>query len=375
MTRGLVLFAIALAIFVPFNVIAYRALTRIHPRRKAWFRGLLIAGNVMWPFFPFMRSSSDFGRITRALFGPLWFAWSAWTIVYALVLLVLLLLWLPLLRRMTFVRFARWPSRVFLIATAVAGLVGWYHAVVPLRVEQVPIAIAGLPASLEGTRIALLTDLHVGLFTRPSRLRKIFATTAAERPAAVLLAGDLIDDDPYFVPKLLAGTKSLDPATPLLGVLGNHEMYGDPRRVIENMRGSRIRLLVNEGHAVGGLWIAGITDPAANSEAKELVPDLPAAMRHAPPGSLPIVLAHQPKAFDAAQKLGIPLTVCGHTHGGQLGYRPRRLSLAGVFLKRHMGLYREGTSQLYINTGTGYWLLPFRLGMTPEITIIELRAR
>jgi len=40
-----------------------------------------------------------------------------------------------------------------------------------------------------------------------------------------------------------------------------------------------------------------------------------------------------------------------------------------------MGLYRAGASQLYVNTGTGFWLLPFRLGMTPEITVVELRRR
>lgn len=373
MTRGLAFFAIALAIFAAFNFIAWSALTRLHPRRQRLIRVAIVLGNLMWPFFPFMRSSTDFGRITRAVLGPLWFAWNAWTIVYALLLLILLLCWVPFLRRTTFVRFAAAPSRIFLMLTAVAAVVGCYHALVPLRVERVPVAIADLPPSLEGTRIALLSDLHVGLFSRPSRLRKIFATTAREHPTAILLAGDLIDDDPHFVPKLLAATEVLPSTIPLLAVLGNHEMYGDPRRVVAGMRGSRIRLLNNEGYAAGALWIAGVTDPAASRQATELLPDLDAALRGAPPGALPIVLSHQPKAFDEARRRGIALTVSGHTHGGQLGFRPLRLSLAGVFLKRHMGLYREGASQLYINTGTGYWLLPFRLGMTPEIAILELR--
>ena len=59
-----------------------------------------------------------------------------------------------------------------------------------------------------------------------------------------------------------------------------------------------------------------------------------------------------------------------------IGFRPRstlRWSLAGLFLRYHMGLYDVGGAQLYVNTGTGFWLLPFRLGMTPEITLIELR--
>jgi predicted MPP superfamily phosphohydrolase len=69
----------------------------------------------------------------------------------------------------------------------------------------------------------------------------------------------------------------------------------------------------------------------------------------------------------------LPLTLCAHTHGGQFGFRALRWSLAGLFLPYHMGLYRRGASRLYVNTGTGYWLLPWRIGVTPEITLVELR--
>lgn len=92
-----------------------------------------------------------------------------------------------------------------------------------------------------------------------------------------------------------------------------------------------------------------------------------------PAGSTPVVLSHQPRIFDEVQKRRLPLQLSAHTHGGQCGFRPLGWSLAGVFLRYHMGLYRVGASQLYINTGTGYWLFPFRLGMTPEITVVELR--
>jgi predicted MPP superfamily phosphohydrolase len=278
---------------------------------------------------------------------------------------------------MPFATFARWPSRVFLWLVIVGSLVGFYDALVPLRVECVSVAIDNLPASLEGTRIALLGDLHVGLFTRPSRLDEIFATTNALKPDVVLIAGDLVDDDPYFVPKLLAGTHALSPDTPLYAVLGNHEMYGNPYAVIDGLRGSRIRLLVNEGAAHGALWIAGISDFAAASlpGKTNLAPDFGKALAAMPRGSFPLVVAHQPKVFDGVRQRGLPLAVSAHTHGGQLGFRPLRWSLAGVFLPYHMGLYRAGASQLYVNTGTGYWLVPFRLGMTPEITLIQLRRK
>lgn len=373
--RILIFLTIAGAIFIPLNVIAYRQLVRIHPRRRPLVIALVILGNLLWPFLPLLNRLHPFMRGVRAVLAPLWFGWASFSLLYCAVLLVVALAWLPLRKRMPFAQFARWPSRVFLSTLILGFIAGCWQALVPLRVERVPVAIANLPSQLEGKRIALLGDLHVGMFTRPSRLERIFRTTDALKPDVVLLAGDLIDDDPAFVPKLLDATQFLAPSTPLYGVLGNHEMYGDPFAVIGRLYGSRIQLLVNQGAAVGPLWIAGVSDYAANDiNKKELIPSVAEALRGMPSGALPIVLAHQPaRAFEEARERNLPLVLAAHTHGGQLGYRPLRLSLAGVFLRYHMGLYRAGASQLYINTGTGYWVFPFRLGMTSEITLIELR--
>lgn len=381
--RSIAFFAIALAIFVPFNWIAWVGLTRIHPRRRRWTLAVIVLGNAMWPFFAILNARTDFSRLIRATLGPPWFAWQCFAIVYTALLALIAIAWLPF-RRQAFAIFAHATSKIFLLIVIIGGVAGYYDAVVPLRVEHVPVTVANLPPALNGTRIALLADLHVGLFTRESRLRQFFTTAQAQRPDVVVLAGDSIDDDPYFVPKLLRGAAALDPSIPLVAVLGNHEMYGEPFEVIDKLRGSRIRLLVNEGVELTqgertsrplrspSLWIAGVSDFAARDP--RLEPNFDRALAGAPPGTFPIVVAHQPKAFDPARARHIALTLVGHTHGGQLGFRPLRWSLAGLFLRYHLGLYRAGGSQLYVNTGTGYWLLPFRLGMTPEITLIELRA-
>lgn len=376
MTRVLVFLGIALLVFLPLNWAAVRGLMTIHPRRRRLVLGALVAGNLMWLFIPFLRSPSAFGRAGRAVLGPVWFGWASFILIYCAFLLLVLLVWLPF-RSRPFATFARWPSRVFLALLICGFLIGYYQALVPLRVEHVTIRVPGLPASAERTRIALLGDLHVGLFTRMSRLETIFRTAAEARPDLVVIAGDLIDDDPYFVPKLLAGAAAVPAATPLYAVLGNHEIYGDPRAVIAGLRGSRIRLLVNEGAGHGGVWLAGLSDPAASrfEDSDRLAPDLSKALANMPANAVAVVVSHQPKALDDARERGVPVLLSAHTHGGQLGIRPLRWSLAGVFLRHHMGLYDVPPTQLYINTGTGYWLFPFRLGMTPEITVVELRRR
>ncbi|HSP13572.1 MAG TPA: metallophosphoesterase [Thermoanaerobaculia bacterium] len=359
--RGVLFFFIALAVLAPFTIVTIVTLLRLHPKRRLAIIALAVIGNLMWPFFGLLRAMTPFSRMVRAVLGPPWFAWTCFAILYSVVMT--LIIWTPR-------EFRHWVSRVFLTITIAASIAGFYDAIVPLRVDRVPIFIDDLPARAEGTKIALMADMHVGLFTRPSRLRQFFERTGALKPDVVILAGDLIDDDPYFVPKLLESTRSLDPATPLLAVLGNHEMYGDPDRAIAALRGSRIRLLVNEGTELRSLWIAGLSDFAA--QRPDLRPDMARALAGAPSSAMPIVVAHQPKAFDEARMRKIPLTLVAHTHGGQLGIRPLGWSLAGVFLPYDMGLFRRGGSQLFVNTGTGFWLIPFRLGMTGEITLIEL---
>lgn len=352
---------LVLALFALFNILTIRLLLRIHPRRKGWIFAGAALGNAMWLFLPILNAQTDFSRFARATFGPPWFAWLVFAMLYSLFLVVAMIVRIP----------SRLVSRLFLVAITAGSIVGCWQALVPLRIERVDVAIANLPPELEGTKLAVLGDLHVGLYTRPSRLTRIFATVTALQPDVALIAGDLLDDDPHFAPKLLAGTSALDPRIPLFAVLGNHEMYGGAEATIARLHGSRIRLLVNQGAPAGKLWIAGLSDFAARKP--ELKPDFDAALRGMPAGSLPLVLAHQPKAFDGARQRSLPLTVCAHTHGGQFGFRPLHWTLAGLFLPFDMGLYRRGASQLYVNTGTGYWLLPFRLGMTPEVTLLTLR--
>jgi predicted MPP superfamily phosphohydrolase len=366
--------AIVVCVFAPLNLVTIRSLLRFHPRRRRLIVAVAAIANLLWPILPLLQRRTAFFRLVRSTLGPPWFAWLLFTIVYSALIAIVFLVWLVWKRvsrePRPFAAFARPASALFLGILALATVIGVVQALVPLRVEHVPVAIAGLDPSLEGEKIVLLADLHVGLFTRPSRLQQIFTTAAAQRPALVAIAGDLFDDDPYFAPKLLAATRFLDRTTPLVAVLGNHEMYANGHDVIAALRGTRIRLLVNQGVSLSGLWIAGMSDFAGRGD---LAPDLDAALAGRRANELPLVLVHQPRGFDAARARHLPLTLAAHTHGGQFGCRPLHWSLAGLFLPFDMGLYRRGTSQLYVNTGTGYWLLPFRLGMTPEITVIELR--
>jgi hypothetical protein len=96
-----------------------------------------------------------------------------------------------------------------------------------------------------------------------------------------------------------------------------------------------------------------------------------------PPGAPSILLTHRPDLFEQAAKLGIPLVLAGHTHGGQLAIRLRRgrvASLAHFMTRYPRGTYRRGDSVLHVNLGLGVTAQPIRVASPREITVITLRS-
>ena len=87
-----------------------------------------------------------------------------------------------------------------------------------------------------------------------------------------------------------------------------------------------------------------------------------------------IAFAHNPALWPLLAKRGVALTLSGHTHWGQFALPKIGWSLASPFLEHAMGAHREQDSLLYISPGTGYWGIPFRIGASPEITLVTLHA-
>ncbi|HEX4384894.1 MAG TPA: hypothetical protein VH083_18175, partial [Myxococcales bacterium] len=102
--------------------------------------------------------------------------------------------------------------------------------------------------------------------------------------------------------------------------------------------------------------------------------DIPAALRERPEGAATVLLSHQPNTWPRAQSLGVPLQLSGHTHGGQVAmlWLHRSLSLARFITPFVAGLYRAGSSYLYVNRGAGSVMPVFRLGARPEVTELTL---
>lgn len=375
---GFLIFALVALVFLSISWASWKSYCLFHRGGRRIFAAIAIVSNLFWLAIPFIAGDGRLApwfRVTRSILGPPWFYWVTFSLVHVSIVALVAIVWFFVARkREPLAQFGRLASELWFLAFGIVTLVGFIQTVATLRVERVPVAIPGLPAELRGMRIALVSDLHVGLFSRPGRLAKLSRALMAENPDHVVVAGDFIDDDPDFVPKFLRGLEPVPASTPITAVLGNHEMYGDPHAVVRQMKSTRVRLLVNEGTGVlrNGkvLWLAGVSDYAGRNE---LAPDLDAALRGRPDGAPAIVISHQPRVFPEAVAKKIPLVLAGHSHGGQFGVRWLGFSLAGIFIPYDMGLFAKDQTQMYVTTGAGYWLVPVRFGMSPEVVVIELR--
>ena len=128
--------------------------------------------------------------------------------------------------------------------------------------------------------------------------------------------------------------------------------------------------------------IAGIDDPGEGWTERESENGALERLAAEIPDDLPrLLLAHRPSYFTHASRLGFPLVLSGHTHGGQIGFEwgPLRWSVARFMYTRWAGLYEEPSMQagrkqhLYINRGIGTIGPPLRFGIRPEITLLTLR--
>ncbi|MDR1274698.1 MAG: metallophosphoesterase [Odoribacteraceae bacterium] len=291
-----------------------------------------------------------------------------------------------------FFRRRRWTGRVATIVALLSFLailhgttLGRYQ----YRVEEVKVAIPGLPAAFEGLRVVQLTDLHLGSLGRGyPGIRLLVEKVNALRPDVVALTGDIVNN---FATEILPWSDDLRAISARHGkfaVTGNHD-YGDYtcwpspgakeanlRDLFRNVEACGFRMLNNASHplAIGGdtLYICGV-----ENWRKSPLPshgDVTGALRGTN-GHVVVLLSHDPVYWrEEITRHPVALTLSGHTHAMQMGFQAGRYrwSPAKYFFPEYNGLYARDGRQLYVSRGVGYLGIPGRVGLRPEITVIQL---
>jgi len=278
---------------------------------------------------------------------------------------------------------ASWTRRQFvgfaaaavppLITTGLAGIA--LQQLSSFRVRKVVLPIANLPPDLHGITIAQVSDMHVGRFTSGRILRDVVNTTNQLRADLVLLTGDLINDALADLDEGLSLTRAMQARWGIYLIEGNHDLIENgpefERRVkqsgipflldeatIVNVRGAPIQLL-------GLSWTRGY-----ENRDQRIAAAVQRLLTQRQPDAFPILLAHHPHAFDTAAAASMPLTLSGHTHGGQLMLNDR-VGFGPALFRYWSGLYSRGASHLIVSNGVGNWF-PLRVNAPAEIIHLTL---
>ncbi len=246
------------------------------------------------------------------------------------------------------------------------------------RVRRFTLAIPALPAGLDGLTIAQVSDIHVGPFTSDPLLRATVAAVNALRADLVLHTGDLINRELSDLSGALDLARAMPGRFGQCLIEGNHDLFENGREFeararasgIPFLRDSALRLTVR-GQPVqllGLRWSEGTPREPRNAAIARTVREV---LRLREADAFPILLSHHPHAFDSAAAAGLPLTLSGHTHGGQLMLNDHEG--AGPILFRYWsGRYARGASQLVVSNGVGNWF-PLRVNAPAEIVHLTLR--
>ena len=240
------------------------------------------------------------------------------------------------------------------------------------RINRIELPLAALPAELDGMTIAHVSDLHVGRFTRARMLPAIADATNTLKADLVLLTGDLIDLTLSDLPAALDFVRRLDPRAGLFMVEGNHDLIENALAFTARVRAAGMPLLRDQAETVPVrrqmVQVLGTTWGRGQASLDGSLARLAPQRRD---DAFQILLAHHPHAFDPAAAAGIPLTLAGHTHGGQLMLN-ERLGAGPAMFRYWSGVYRRRDAALVVSNGVGNWF-PVRTAAPAEIVHITLR--
>jgi uncharacterized protein len=260
------------------------------------------------------------------------------------------------------------------------------------KVKKVNLNFSNLPSAFKGLKIVHISDIHCGSFTNKDAVKRGIEKIMQQQPDLILFTGDLVNNTSDEMNNYAKVFGQLNAPMGVYSILGNHD-YGDyhewPSQAAKTQNLEKLkqvhsqmgwRLLMNEhillekeGQNIALLGVENWSAKARFPKYGRL------AQAYAGTENIPfkILMSHDPSHWDAEIKPkynDIDLVLSGHTHGMQFGVEIPWLKWSPVqyVYRQWAGLYEEGAQKLYVNRGFGFIGYPGRVGILPEITLIQL---
>ena len=282
-------------------------------------------------------------------------------------------------------RVPRWPKRLRVAFAAIvlflAGVAFWAFLIEPRRLvtHQETIQINNWPQSLDGLRIAVLSDLHVDNWSvTDKKLRTIVERTNQLQPDLIVILGDYMSSNGWVTrrvePEVFGAVlKDLHAPLGVYSVLGNHDWWNNGMRVRRGLEQNGIRVLEDETAQIDvrgtSLWLVGFADLWTRPQR------IAGTVAKVPEGQPLIGLTHNPDIFPNVPSR-VQLLLAGHTHGGQV-----RFPIIGPVVSSSdygdrwiQGHVFADNHHLFVTTGIGTSIVPVRFGLPPEIVLLTLKS-
>ena len=285
-------------------------------------------------------------------------------------------------------------AKAALVATAIPfgtmafGIISGAH---DYRVRRVKVKLPNLPSAFDGIRIGHLSDIHSGSFYNKTAVKGGVEMLLKEKPDLIFFTGDLVNNQASEMRDYVDAFNKLKAPLGVFSVTGNHD-YGDYhnwasqeakrknfRDLVAVHKEMNYRLLMNENHILreGADQLAILGNENWGGRGFTKYGKLDQAHRGSSEAAVKLLLSHDPSHWDAQVRPEFPdidIMFSGHTHGFQFGVEIGNIkwSPSQYAYKQWSGLYQEGKQFLYVNRGYGYLGYPGRIGMPPELTIMEL---
>lgn len=365
---------------------------------------LLTVTGIVMMMLTFRAENSTIKLPANLLFG------LAFSFILAKLMLSTVFLVEDLLRSFTWLlqsafrfRMAEWLSRssaVGLVAFGLAGFIvlitnygvwfGRYH----YKTHRVVLEFEDLPAAFDGFTMVQLSDMHLGTFDQMKRFERGLKKVQALHPDLIVFTGDMVNNLASEAEPYIEAFSQLTAPYGKYSVLGNHD-YGEYvqwkkpgdkqnnlNRLKEIERSMGFQLLLNEKVALtkdqDTIYLAGVENWGAPPFPQ--YGKLDQTMARLSANDFVILLSHDPTHWREEvihHQAGIKLTLSGHTHGMQFGIEIGKFKWSPVKYRYAdwAGLFTENKRHLYVNRGFGSIGYPGRVGIRPEITLIEFRRK
>ena len=275
-------------------------------------------------------------------------------------------------------RFLQWIAG---LSAGTAASAGYIRVLEPrwLSVDTFELPIKGLAPSLDGKRLAQLSDIHLSKDFMPERFAEAIADVTRQAPDWLVMTGDYVTNDARLAEALVDPLRTL--SMPIYAIYGNHDLWSGRATIKRCLNAANVNILLNSAIQIEeGLSLVGVDDVWSGS------PSLKEALRNVPANKPTILLAHEPDYFSTVlyERAPVSLQLSGHSHGGQVRFptlspEPSgHYSFAPIlprFGRRYpIGLRKINERYVYTNRGLGTTGPAVRFNCRPELTIITLRS-